>query len=499
MSGHDAKTSATPTAKAAAPESKGKMDRFLAAVSLGGKSKPDKKDAKDKKDASLSQPEMQISRPIMAASDGVRKTGRSFKTADFAPKISANLTRIKLTGPLLIEVRMEFAGEAYKQNEKNDLFVDDLLKIANNILVGKIDKYVDDMTKHLAMLDTDTTVALPPPQVIQKGFEAFCMAAGKQLSAEMQNLVTRYVESNKAIKAAYRSYQVKCVSQIVTGFTVIVGGIAATAASFGATGPVAIVAIFRTAVGLGQAVWEMTKDADTVMRDIEDTFIALDKMYVKIDDLREKAKAEDEEDKKNNKPKDPNKDKERQKKEDHAYYLNSAVEAGVGVLAGLLNFDFPSVETLKKKLDTFDNKLNGIHVERLSLGETAKEAQSEIERYRAKIKKEKNETNVDKQKIARAEKQIANFEQAQVDLKKHAETMFTDIVKALARKKEFEDNLETYKKSMMKYSGKTRMVVGFATAIGLGVGSGAGSVEQGLNGLNECLGFAKEQLEEHLL
>jgi hypothetical protein len=424
-----------------------KMDRLLDAIGLSGKSKP----ARNSPSSILQQEEW------------------TYRTEDLAPEVGSGLTRIQLIGELVIEVRVTLTAEGSAQNKKNDLFATDVQKIVKAFLAKKKSAEAAHMAKVLSDVDQNSQIS---QRQVQQTFEKYCVAVGNLSSVELTNQVNSYISSNKAIKIAYRTYQFKCFTTVVTSTVAIAGGIAATAASFGATAPVAIIAIVRSCVGMGQAVYEMTKSADAVMKDIEDTFITIDAIYTKIDSNT--------------------------KNPEWAKALNSAVEAGIGVLTGLLNFQFPSVETIKEKLKTLENKLAGLHVQRQNIGKEITAAKSAIEKYRQEVEKQRNGPVSDLKKIALANANIKIFEEACVRLREAAETMFKDISAAIVRQAEFKANLKTYKASMYKYVGKTSMVVGSSTALGLGVGAGGNGIEQGLGGLVECLNFLLERIKDKL-
>ena len=120
-----------------------------------------------------------ISAPFQPVTDPTQLVKKlSFKTADLVPKLnSPKLKRLKLEGSLFIELTAELTGEAYKQNEKNDLFEVDVKSMANGWFGPAIDQLVANMAKVLE--DVDET-KIPQAQV-QTAFEKNCAGESQRL------------------------------------------------------------------------------------------------------------------------------------------------------------------------------------------------------------------------------------------------------------------------------------------------------------------------------
>src|SRR5262245_23300511 len=187
----------------------------------------------------------------------------TFKTHDLVPELNAPLKQIKLGGARPITVTVKLTGEAYEKNEKNDLFESDVRRIANNALAAETKEVIAAMAKVLKAHDD----ANHPPDRVQKEFDLLCDDAGTALSLKLQDKVAEYIVSNRAIKRAYRKYQVRCVNDVFSDLAIIGTSIGLTAASWGTTGPVAVVAIVRSCVGVCRQVHDMAMSAWDVMEE----------------------------------------------------------------------------------------------------------------------------------------------------------------------------------------------------------------------------------------
>jgi hypothetical protein len=405
--------------------------------------------------------------PLPPAKPGEETKTITIKTDNLAIKLNAltNTDKFKLAGNLQIELKVKLTGESEKQNEKNELFAIDVEKIAHKHFDEDIEEIVAKMvTVLLALEKQDNPKAFA---AFQETFEKTCKAYSDLLSTKLEKQVSDYIASNKAIKAAYRRYQVNCVTSLITNVTVIVTSIGVTAATWGATGPVAVVAIVRSCIDTGVQIYNMAIDARQVIEDIESNFNTLGDLMVIID--------------KNTK--DPN----------SVLAKNSAFEAGLGAIAGILNFPLPTVAEVGKKMELLESKLQGIHVERLSLGKQMRETTKEIEAYDKKI----HAPDFDKTKTKKYEGKITAFKVVHKKIFDRTEAMFYEVTASVKRQKEFDEQLEAYKNSVHSLARKSRAVFGFATSVGLGVGSSAGNaLEMALAGFNECLSLVAEQVRD---
>ncbi len=404
-----------------------------------------------------------ISAPFQPVTDPTQLVKKlSFKTADLVPKLnSPKLKRLKLEGSLYIEVTAELTGEAYKQNEKNDLFEVDVKSMANGWFGPAIDQLVANMAKVLE--DVDET-KIPQAQV-QTAFEKNCAGESQRLSIKLQGKIAEYIESNKAIKSAYRTYQVKVVHNIAMSVAVIVVSAVSTGVSWGATGPVAVVAIVRSTVGLGIEIANSCLSAGQVMEVIEGYFKVLGELMETIDtsnDTLQKQKAK--------------------------IAKNTAKEGALGAIAGVLNIELPSVQAVEGKMELLENKLKGLHTDRLKFGEKLSETRREIDAYKKKIDENSKSPDFDAVRLKKHLGYVAEFSEQYKKLFEKTEHLLNKIREALVRQTEFTTQLNLYKESQKSFARKSKAVFGFATSVGLGVGSGSSSAEYCLGALNEVLG-----------
>jgi len=433
----DSATEKKPTA--------GKGDRFLAAIKLKPKRKSGDSDGAD-------------TVPVFAS--------LSFKTVNLVPKFNEKVERIVLSGSLIIEVRAELTGEAYKQHEKNDLFDSDVKTIFERCFEGDSDEQVRNMIEVLQDLDATDI----PVEEVQRALEINCNAMSKHLSTNLQKKIADYLASNKAIKAHYRRYQVNCFSNVFINVAAMAAWIAVTATSWGATGPVAVVGIVRGCTGLVVDIYNMAIDAGQVIREIKLYFNAVGALMIEIDEDTKRPKA--------------------------AVAWNTTAEIGLGAIAGILNVPVPSVAEIESKMDLLENKLKGMHVKRLALGKEMANLRKEIDDYRKKIEENLDSSEFDEETLRKYLDKADKLADIHAKLKDKTKRLFEDIEADLKEQKDFEKQLKTYKDNQKSFSRKSRLVFGFATSVGLSVGSGGSNAEYGICAMNEVLALAVQQIRD---
>jgi hypothetical protein len=422
---------------------KGKVDRLLAVI--GKNAEPDKAANKT----------TSIVKPLV------------FKTDSLVPQFNeAGLQRIVLSGSLVIELRVEMTGQIVKQHQKNDLFAVDVEKLVAGWFADDVNIQIANMTEVLKQVDGTNL----PTDKVQRAFESNCTGVSKHLSDKLESVILQYLASNKAIKAHYRRYQVNCVSNVVINVVAISAWIGVTAASWGATGPVAVVGIVRGCVGIGVDLYNMAIDVQEVIRDIELYFNAISVLMIEIDEDTKNPKA--------------------------AVAWNTATEVGLGAIAGILNVPVPSVSEIENKMSLLENKIKRIHLKRLALGKELTKLRAEIENYQNKINENAKASKSDRKDAEKHLNKVAKFNGIRESLFEKAERLYEDIQKDLAIQKEFDEQLATYKANQKSFSRKTRLVFGFATSIGLSVGTGGSNAEYGIAAMNECLILAVQQISD---
>lgn len=373
---------------------------------------------------------------------------------------------IRLDGDMSIELTLTLDGEIAVQDDKSDLFRDHVSKIATrllNIHGAELRPYVDKMIEVLENLNADPDTS-PSQDVVTKAYATICAGIGSSLSSKLEIEVHQYMASNKAIKAAYKRYQIKCVHDVAMDIMVIATSIGVTAASWGATGPVAVVAIVRSTIGLGVKLGEMAMSAGQTIGVIEAYFQAVGSLMTVLesdegqpDAIRSKSQA--------------------------AFAKNSAVEVMAGAIAGITNLPIPSISKLSGLCGTLESKLKGLHVEMLNMGKEMTKVRKRAERYQAKIaERSKTEPKFDsKGHLELVQECLASH----AELKKGADKLFNKISAYLGRQGEFLRQLQLYKDSQAKWSRGSSQVFGFVTSLGLGLGSAGSGAEFGLTVFNE--------------
>lgn len=429
-----------------------------------------KKSAKEKLDTFLSGFRKKSSDDGSSGGGGVESETLSFPSRDLVPMLNAlNLQRLQLQGSLVFNVTVELSGETLKAKEKNALFKTDVGKIVRGHIAPLQKEYYDKMCEVLENCDTDPRI---PIEQVQRAFGMTVDSMGERYSIQLQNLVVQYVQSNKAIKIAYRNYQVKCVVNVTQSVLVIGASIGVTAATWGATGPVAVVGIVRSCVKLGVDIYNMAIDADQVISNVEGLFNKLGSIMTEIDENTQ----------------DPKKVK----------LINSLKETGLGAVAGILNIPIPSVTEVKSQIELLGNKLNGMHVKRQAMGEEMAKIDKAVEKYKGEIEKHRKANDTDMDELEGYVKKAAKSLTLRQKLELDAEEMFQDTHAGVQRMREFEEQLKVYQGSISKWSMKSKLVFGFATSIGLGIGSADSGLEKGLAGLQEVLSTAQELISERI-
>ena len=323
--------------------------------------------------------------------------------------------------------------------------------------------YVATMVERLERWNTVEGTA-PPQSAIAAAYADLCGKLGQALSAKLTRMVNEYMESNKAIKAAYKRYQVKCVHDVAMDIVVIAASIGVTAASWGATGPVAVVAILRSTIGLGVKLGEMAMSAGQTIGVIEAYFEAVGTLMTVIENDEGKSEAI-------------------KAKAQAAFAKNTLVEVATGAIAGITNFPIPSVSKLSGLLGTLESKLKGLHVEMLNLGKEMTKTRKRAERYAAKIgERAKSDPKFNSKEHLEL---VQSCMESHAAMKAAADKLFNKIVRYLGRQAAFAQQLQLYNDSQAKWSRGSSKVFGFATSLGLGLGSAGSGAEFGLTVFNE--------------
>jgi hypothetical protein len=388
-------------------------------------------------------------------------------TKNLVPQFNnLGLERIVLTGKLVFEVTIELTGEAYETSEKNDLIMKDLKTVA----INNLGKLVDEQIKNTEAVLKSCDKSDIPVEHIQLALLKNCEATSAILSVKMQQLIVAYIESNKAIKAAYRRYQIGCVSSIVTSISVVVVSIVVTGVTWGATAPVAVVGIVRSCIQIGVKVYQMAIDAQQVIDQIHLYFKALDAVLEEINAADKDASS--------------------------TKFKNSAKDAGLGVLAGLTGLPFPTVEQIKDDAGLLESKLQGIHTNRLAMGEEMAKSRKEISEYKKKLVELRSKPDHDKKKIAKYEEAIKVCEASIGKFDKQTDEMYADVRRYIDEQKIITKKLDVYKSIVGKWNRHASQVTGFVVGLALDLGSTGGGLETGLAAVASLMGTLKDYADE---
>lgn len=393
-------------------------------------------------------------------------------------KLPAYKKYLKIEGELRIHFNIKLTGELLKAADKNDLFEPDVRR--NSELLLQEDLGILKATFHRVARDCvvqlhenkQTGKGEMTGEDVMKAFQLFCKGEGDRLSVKLQEGTLNYVRSNKQIRKQYRKYQVNCVTQkIVVPVVVISGGIAATAASWGALAPAGIIAAVREGVGLVVNIYQMWMDALEVIKAIESDFDIVGKLFdmaeEDADGLLTGAEL-----------------KKAKKRKKWKIIGNTAKEIGTGALSGIFNVPVPSVAQIGEKLELLENKKKGVWTGRQSVGEGMAKVRKEIEAYEAKV----GSAGVEDAKKEKYKKKIDKIKELYEKMNKTAEEKMSAIVEINTVKPEFEERHKRYKELEKSWSRGSKQVFAFATSLTLGIVGGAGS------GLELALAISQEVL-----
>ena len=429
-------------ATTAAPTKPSKIDRFLSAVRMG--KSPSVTDA------------TAVTVPV---------TERiAYSTDNLVTKLNASgLKRIKLTGSLVFSFEAEISGKVLKAKQSNALFEKDADKIASAWIGTAIDELVVNMGKVLRDVDENSSI---PEAVVQAVFEKYCTGENARLSSKYGALLNDYVASNKAIARSYREYKIKAISSIAQHISVAIVSVVITGVTWGATGPVAVVAVVRGCAGIGVEIYKYAIDANRVIKDIENTLTILGRCMTAIaDGASGKGKK---------------------------IAVNTTFEAAMGAAGGILGVPLPSIKSLGDWLELLEVKLKEMHLKRQKLGVRMQELTVVENEYGAKLKEFRTTGSLPAEVIKKHEAYIDKAKSKRGEMMVVAEAAFQNMGPLLARQKDFEAQMQLYLKSVQKWSLSTRPVFGFATSVGLAVGSSDSGLEKGLSFMIETMAFVKE-------
>jgi hypothetical protein len=441
----------TPNAPVQAKGKPGKVDRVLNAISLGQVSKS--KNAPD--------PKREVTKRLIDIDVASLGAMNQFKYFQFP-------------AAMMLTVDVTLREDAYDRAMKNANFVPDLTRHSKDIAWKGLQPMIatlQDADKHfdeIATKGTDAEKAKMTENLAQAlgTINQRIREIGRMTAVEVGNNVEPILRAHAGAKSDYKRYQVKCASNFFTSAVVILGGIGATAASFGAAAPAAIVAITRECVSIGVQIHNMAVDADQVTEEINLEFKALEKLFGKMADIDGSNKIKK--------------------------LKQSVKEVGLQAISAVLKFPIPSVADCKKRIALLLDKLNGIDVKRGDFGEELAKLQQRTKELSGLA----TDPNYPAEKRAKIPEKIKSAEDCGKKITGAVEDMRQAIRLGVANHEQFAKNLKIYEDGLSSWTEHAGTVVGFTVDVGLGIASGDSGIERGLNALVAVEQLAVEKMNE---
>jgi hypothetical protein len=390
-----------------------------------------------------------------------------FKSEDFVSALGKmGWKRIKLQGQLYIECKITLTLTIYEQYKNNAVVAKDIKdNIAQKEFDQNVNSVLDNIKTALAHLDEkyqgeDAELSAYVPFALK----SICDSQERLIKKKIEDRIARYIETNKGIKKAYKHYRCDCIFKVVTNVISISGSAAVTGLSFGATGPVAIVAISRSCVDLVWSSIEMWMDVKTLIKEIE--------AYLKtVEELTKAAKTDN---------------------DTLTKALDITREVTLEAIAKVLSVRLPTVTEVSGKLKSLIAKIQGIIVTRLECGEKIHQLQVEIARY------SEDANDLDSEKLKKREEKVKRLTETRMKIESKAAAMFELILSARDKHHELEERLEVCKtsKHLEKWGELSGTIVGAGTSLALSGAGGDGDMQHVVELLNECANIVKDEVEK---
>ena len=309
-----------------------------------------------------------------------------------------------------------------KANEKSKASIDKMIQ-----QVKAADQKAGNFTPQQAAFFTNDLAA-----TLKKEMETISNA----MPAEIDKLFDDYKKGQSDLL----KFRIKSGGKITLNGLAIIAHAAHAAGSHGASTPLAIVGIVRSAVAITQECTKLALSADQFAKIIQKEIAAL-QIFMK--ENMEKAKAKDK-------------------------VLQSAKEIGLNAISGALGIESPSLKNCDEHIKVHKVDIAKLEVKSHDLSKSIYDAMDVEESWRKKFDAAKK--NLPSDKVGKIVVHKEKVEKALHTLIESTIKVNESIQRAQVRQHKFEKTLDAMREGVPEWTGYAKEVVGLAVDIGLGMG-----------------------------
>ena len=353
------------------------------------------------------------------------------------------LERVKLPTELMVTVNIDLDKEPYDILMKDKTWMDKLQSTAK----AKADKCVEHMASQIKLGEKNVANAPSDPkagETVGKNLTEQLKMELEVAGAEMVQETNKLFEDYKKGKKALTKFRIKSSCKIGISSVAIVATTGVTVASHGALTPFAGVAIARSSIVIGQECYKLASNCYIVAKQVTVELAILKKL------IGEKSKAR-----------------------------GTAVETGLGILAGLSGMETPSVKNCKSHIELHKINISKLDQESKKLSTMIDQVMDKAQEWEKKAKEAEKTmpaTAVGKvrEKMAAAEKSLDKLLNATIKVNE-------SIAKAWEMQKGFEDTITNLSKNVAEWTKYVDVATGLVVDIGIGVGDASVAIESAAN------------------
>jgi hypothetical protein len=359
--------------------------------------------------------------------------------------------------PLQIVVSLQAEEAVWTAIEANWKWEDQVTRSMFERVDAGMAKLASELVRILVLAENDIPpVSEPVSPKVQKaidGIWARCTedcaermnGFGERVAEETADEMRELIADLKEVKSDVRTYRFIAGARVVKNIVLIAGNIAHAAASWGATSPLAIIAIARSCVEIGHIVAKGMMNADQMGE------------WVKIDLLEIQAAYSDDKGGKTR---------------------NNVIEVITNAVNGVMNLELPSVRSCKIHIKDYDHDVNVIDIDYARLGEKLKKLSEEMTSLHGKVAAADNATQPLHKNMSNADA-VKQFTATIEKMNKGFDGLFTtlpELEKQIAHYREksakWREALESYQ--VGEWTKYVTLVASIATDAGLGMGHVSG-------------------------
>ena len=294
----------------------------------------------------------------------------------------------------------------------------------------EIDGFAEQFSKLLKTAD-EGTLTTEMQGFVDKTIKLQVADLSRNVSEKLSVLILTRLKQIPQFKKEVKKWKVKIGLKIGLSSFVIVGSAVFTGLTWGAAAPAAVVGIARSCVSLGESIFKLGSDLDTVGKLVKGQLAALEKILAK-----------------------------------DAKGMNTVKEISIGVASGILGTTMlPTVKNCTEHVETYDMKLKELFIDRDKMSPQVYRMMDSL----AVLENQKLPDDEKAKKVATAfiKAAQAGFEQLLVSL----ETIGSSIEKGEANLEEWEAALKA--RPVAEWSKYVATAVGALTDLGLAAGGGS--------------------------